>query len=469
MAQGGTSHSLRRLCRAACGLVAVIALVVFLGGWAAGWAPLRNLVPGTVGMKWQTAVGLLLAATALYLLIEPVGRGHRVAARGCATATLVFGLAVLGEYVFGWRLGVDELLFRDASARALGSAHPGRVAPMTAICLVLTGTALLTLDLPPRGRWRVAELAIAPVAVIGVLTVIGYLYAIPSFYGPASAAKMALGAGACFLLLAAGILIARPRGRLVTLATTDDPGGVMARRLLPVAIILPLLLGWARVKAGEAGLFGERAGTWWLSAVTVLAFTALIGRVAVRLSHYAQRGRELEAELVRLANHDALTGLYNRHRFDQELAEAVLRADRDREPCSVLIVDLDGMKEVNDGLGHAAGDQMLQAVAATFRLRLRAADVVGRIGGDEFGILLPATGEARARILAESLCTTIGALRVPTPAGEAVTTVSIGIAGTQPGGEDPEAVMARADDAMYRVKRAGGDGVAAARAPAAAG
>jgi diguanylate cyclase (GGDEF)-like protein len=457
---GVSAPSLRRACHVACALVAVIALVVFFGGWVAGDLALRTIVPGTVGMKWQTAVGLLALAAGLFLLVDPPSPRRRRLADAAALIGLLVGATVLAEYLFGWRSGFDEFLFRDTTGHRLGIAHPGRLAPTTALCLLLVGAALLLLDARPVGRWRPAELLVLPVAAVGMLTLIGYLYEIPGLYGPASAAKMALGTGVCVLCLATGVLLARPHGRLVSLATTDDPGGIMMRRLLPLGIALPLVLGWIRLRLGEAGIFGDRAGTWWLAASTAVVLTVLIARVAAQLSLYAARGRVLEAELVALANHDALTGLYNRRRFDQELAHVAAVAARAGIACSLLIIELDRLKVVNDSLGHAAGDRLLQDVAGVLTDRLREADVAARIGGDEFGVLLPATTVAGACVLAQVLCDAVAALRLHTEDGDAWTTISVGVAALGAGTGGTLDAMVRADQAMYRAKRAGGGQVA---------
>lgn len=263
--------ALRRLCRAASWSVLVVATVAFVGGWMFDVRPLRNLVPGTIEMKPFTAAGLFCSAAALEVLLDlSVAGRRRLVGRMFAVITVAIGAAVLCEYVFGWRLGIDELLFRDTTGRALKVPYPGRLAPTTAIDLILIGVALLTLDCRVHRGWSAAELLVLPVVVIAATSVIGYIYAIPQFYGPASAAKMALNTAICFLVLAGGVVLARPRGRLVRLATTDDPGGIMTRRLLPLAVGLPILLGWARLAAVNAGVFDDRVGAWWLSAATAV-------------------------------------------------------------------------------------------------------------------------------------------------------------------------------------------------------
>ncbi len=455
---------LRRAAIAACGLVVFVSLLVLVGGWVFGRIELRSIVPGTVGMKALTAIGLLTASLSLLATLQPHAHRRLVAAqRGLALFTLLLGALVLGEHVFGWRLGIDELLFVDHVGRAAGSAHPGRFAPTTAINLMLLGAALLAIDREPRHGWRRSELLVLPAALVAFMSIIGYTYGIPAFYGPASAAKMALNTATSFLVVAIGVVLARPHGHVLRLATTDDPGGVMMRRLGPVAVVLPLLLGWLRLKAGDHGIFTNRVGTWWLTAATIGCFLALIWRVGSRLSAADRDQCALRRELERLANHDGLTDLYNRHRFDEELRRALAAAERYGRPASLLILDLDRMKAVNDELGHHVGDAMLRAVADILRAELRRTDIAARMGGDEFGILLSETEPDAAAVLAERILSAIRAFRAPSEDGraDAWTTASIGIARLD-GAAPIERALARADDAMYEAKRAGGDRFAVA-------
>ncbi len=107
--------------------------------------------------------------------------------------------------------------------------------------------------------------------------------------------------------------------------------------------------------------------------------------------------RELELHLVELAQRDSLTGLWNRRRFEDDLAKQIARCRRYGDEAALLVLDLDGFKEINDTLGHLAGDDVLRALADGLSQRLRASDSAARIGGDEFALLLPNVGDAEAR------------------------------------------------------------------------
>jgi len=442
--------------------VVAIGCIVLFGGWMLGVSALKNVVPGTVFMKASTASALASAGASLLLLRNPdASRRRRSAGMACAIYPLAVGLAFLSEFTLGWDLGIDEFPFRDVVGREQGVPFPGRLAPATAVNFVLVGLALLTLDRRPGRGWRPAEVLVVPVALVAAMSMIGYAYSIPAFYGPGSAAKMAINTAACFLVLTAGVLLARPHGRLMALAMTTAPGGMMARRLLPFAVFLPLALGWLRLKASDAGLFDDRVGTWWLTATTTLAMVLLIWRGAARLNTADTGRRKLESRLSELANHDQMTGLCNRHRFEEEMAAHGARVHRHGGSTTLIVIDLDGLKRVNDQLGHAAGDELIRGVSQAITSRLRTTDVAGRLGGDEFGVLLLESTPEGAMKVAHDLLAAIRAGGPEAGGTGAWSTASIGIAYSAAlADEDGQALLAEADEAMYAAKRAGGDRVA---------
>ena len=160
-----------------------------------------------------------------------------------------------------------------------------------------------------------------------------------------------------------------------------------------------------------------------------------------------------------LAERDMLTQLYNRRRFEEALAESLSYSARYQPAGSLVLFDLDGFKSVNDGHGHAAGDQVLVAVARAVSERARDTDIVARLGGDEFAVILPHTGPAGAERFGRSLVDLVSSLRFDFSPGEAPVTVSVGAA---PFADetDPEPVVTAADRALYEAKRAGGNGFA---------
>lgn len=170
---------------------------------------------------------------------------------------------------------------------------------------------------------------------------------------------------------------------------------------------------------------------------------------------YAAERKQAERRVSQLAHTDALTGLANRAAFLDRVRRAVAQARRNQTRLSLLYLDLDGFKGINDTLGHAAGDAVLQAFADRLVRGVRPYDVVGRLGGDEFAILLE---DVRASVDVEHVAQRIldsMASPVVVPEGDLAVGTSIGI-GTYPeGGDTPEALLADADTAMYAAKRSG--------------
>jgi len=188
-------------------------------------------------------------------------------------------------------------------------------------------------------------------------------------------------------------------------------------------------------------------------AILGVSLAALLASLIVSWSR-GERMRELE----RQASQDALTGLGNRRRFEEDLAATMARSRRDGTTGALLMLDLDRFKQVNDVHGHPAGDQLIKEVAETLRKRTRASDSLARLGGDEFAVILPRCSRGEAQIAAEAIA---GEIREHHPQdGLDPVTVSIGVAMF---GEDPQTsaatVVADADAAMYAAKDEGRDAV----------
>ncbi len=183
--------------------------------------------------------------------------------------------------------------------------------------------------------------------------------------------------------------------------------------------------------------------------IGILWLTLLLGR-ELRRRHDAEQG------LATLAATDSLTGLANRRRLDQVLRQEWARAQRNRKPLAVLMVDVDHFKAFNQRHGHAGGDHVLREVATTLELCIRRpADLAARYGGEEFQVVLPETELAGARLLAERIRASVEAMP-PFGDDERSVTVSVGIGLHVPGNaQDLSALLADADEALYRAKANG--------------
>ena len=177
--------------------------------------------------------------------------------------------------------------------------------------------------------------------------------------------------------------------------------------------------------------------------------------LAARVSEIESLAAQLREQAIR----DPLTNLYNRRYLEESLRRELARVRRSGEPLVVAMLDVDRFKLVNDGHGHATGDAVLQKLAEQLRSHVRDSDLVGRIGGEEFVIVLVGASLAIARQRAEQWRASFAASSVPAPGGASVRcTLSIGLA-LRHGDEPPEALLRRADTALYQAKAAGRDRV----------
>jgi diguanylate cyclase (GGDEF)-like protein len=177
------------------------------------------------------------------------------------------------------------------------------------------------------------------------------------------------------------------------------------------------------------------------------------------------KAEKTEAELRYIADHDSLTGLLDRRRFRAELDQYVSFSARYGGQGAVMIIDIDGLKAVNDSLGHHAGDNLIRHIAAIMRERVRTTDIVARLSGDEFAVLMPQTDTEGAMQLGEDLRAQI-AESAAAGLDVEMATISVGI--TMFGGErgiGAEAVLVAADQAMYRAKEEGRNQIALFRHP----
>jgi two-component system cell cycle response regulator len=187
-------------------------------------------------------------------------------------------------------------------------------------------------------------------------------------------------------------------------------------------------------------------------------------RTQLRRKRYQERLRNMVSSAVELAISDPLTGLYNRRYLDAHLRSTVARAEATSKPVCVLVFDIDHFKEVNDTYGHDAGDDVLREFAERLRRGVRNIDLVSRYGGEEFLLVMPETDAEFAGAVAERLRSDVEKVAFQTRSGTFPVTVSIGIAEWQGASDTAEALIKRADTALYSAKRSGRNRVVASAA-----
>ena len=253
----------------ACGWAVVALGVLVLIGWAVDSSALTRIAPGMPSMKPLTAVAMILIGAALVLLApaESPGARHRLGVGLGAAATLI-AAAVLAEYLFG-DLGIDDLLFGDSQADA------GRPSSVTAVAVGLCGLALVTLDRDPP-RHRAAAVLVPLLGFVVLATLVGYAYDVDYLRGTSSTPGMALPSAIALGLTAIAIALSRPKRGIVAFLGGDDPASTLARRLAPLAVLLPLFLGALRIAAEDLGLLGEHVGLALTTLASIIVLLAVI-------------------------------------------------------------------------------------------------------------------------------------------------------------------------------------------------
>jgi diguanylate cyclase (GGDEF)-like protein len=203
--------------------------------------------------------------------------------------------------------------------------------------------------------------------------------------------------------------------------------------------------------------------------LNVFAGCVVLGLLLMRWLPLAVRERgqaeQHASDLEKLAAVDWLTGLYNRRHFEALARAELARCQRYLRPLSVLMMDIDHFKTVNDRFGHAAGDRVLQAVAAVCQATKRDADVVARVGGEEFAVMLPETSDTAAVQFAERLRRQLQDHAPMLESGKLPVTISVGVAAATAATTGVDALMRCADEALYEAKRSGRDRVCVWRVP----
>jgi two-component system NtrC family sensor kinase len=270
--------------------IAVIAIgCTVILGWIFDLQLLKSILPGLVTMKANAAVCFILGGFSLFILqrrrAELTARKHQKIANclifSCSFLIILISLLTLVQYSFNVDLGIDQLLFKDSSTLT-SPAAPGRMAPNTAAAFLLLGTALLLLS-ERRPKYLRVQILSCCAFLIAFLGLIGYIYGKALFYRIGDYTGMALHASAAFMLLSFGILFACPERGLIAVIASERAGGIMARRLLPQAIIIPPLVGYFILLGERLQAYTPEVGISLLSVLNVMIFTVLIWQNAKTL------------------------------------------------------------------------------------------------------------------------------------------------------------------------------------------
>ena len=287
---------LRTLVLLASGSVAVLT-GCFLGLWLSQREWVIEIVSSR--MKANTALCLLCASGALLLQRRaPAAAGRVRLARALAAVCALLGFLTLCQYLFGWDLHLDQLLARGDSSQQ-SRIFPGRMAPNAAVGLFFLGTALAVLDLRPLGRFRLAPALLFGASVVGVITLVGYLYRTATLYRVTTYVRISPYTAVCLLVLALSALCARPHRPPIAVLLGRGSAGFLARRMLLGAVLVPLALGWLRLEGERAGLYDTTAGTAFFVVAQMVFFGVFIWTTVRALGTLEDKREEAEREVRR--------------------------------------------------------------------------------------------------------------------------------------------------------------------------
>jgi len=273
-------------------------IVIVIGGLAlVGWAfdiPLfKSILPGLTTLKANTAIAFILIGAALWLLRdERFDLRKRRLAQLSILLVFLIAFLTLTEYIFGWNLGIDQLIFRDTAS----AFFPGRMARASAFGLLILSIALWRLNRHP----LFTQLCALVVIGVALLALAGYLYGVAALYGVSVYGAVSLSGAFAFLIVGSGILLARPYTGLMTVITSYSPGGVFARRLLPAVILVPLFIGWLRLKGQQRGLYGTEFGLALFALSNIIILTILVWWIAALLNKADAKRKQDEARIHKL-------------------------------------------------------------------------------------------------------------------------------------------------------------------------
>jgi PAS domain S-box-containing protein len=298
--------------------ISIVAGILVLAGWWLHITVLTSIRPGLISMKPNTAACFLLLGIALLLLRTPVTGSTSLeltrlwGSRVCATVAILTGAASLIERFAARDFGID-LLFVPHTLLATQGTQVALMAAASGVAFVLLGAALLLIDWETPRKHRPAQLLAILIIAIGFISILGYIYGVEPLSGSAGHTAMAVHTAVIFALLGLAVLFARPASGMVSVLTSDLLGGLMARRFFPILLVLPVVIGWLRLKGQLAGHYNTEFGLALFTASNVAISAVVLWTGALWLNRVdtdKRRAEERDEELAAIvaSSSDAIVG-----------------------------------------------------------------------------------------------------------------------------------------------------------------
>lgn len=551
--------------------ITLIGVVVLLG-WIFDISAIKSVPLDLASMKSNTAACFILTGISIFLQQTRRSRLWTISvAKVFASCVALIGLLTILEYIFDCSLGMDQLIVKDLSPD-VSTFSPGRMSPNTALNFLVIGITLLILNVKIRNTYHPFQYLNLATSAISLLAFVTYVYDIRSLYFVVPYRGMALHTTVTFVITCASIFLSRPDQGIVAVLVSAGGGGVLARRLLPIAIGIPLFLGWLALFVQKIWIPNIEFTIAFIVIFTIIIFTFFIWQYArilerkdteretmfeqvqelsyaveqspntvvitdtngniqyvnqkfTQLTGYTSAeiigknprtlksnkmppegykelwrtitsGREwsgeiinkkkngefywektligpiknsegiithfvsvkedvterkmMEAELKILSTTDKLTQAYNRTKFDEIILKEFAFSRRYNKPLSLVMIDIDHFKGINDNFGHNTGDYVLKTVSGIIKDTIRETDYLVRWGGEEFLVVATNMRLEEARELSERIRNEIEKYAFD----QGTVTASLGITQYKTG-DTVHTLLQRADAALYLAKNNG--------------
>ena len=370
-------HALAMLSLIITGSIGLLVLLLWFVPALDGLAP-----PIWAKMTANTAVGLLLSV--LFLVCSFLHCPARLRWVGMVAAIMVLflGVLTLTEYIADISLGFDRLLPYDPS-----SAFPGRTSPQGAYGFTVLAIAMLTMRQSKNAWSLVSDFATLLLIAFNLTMFAGYIYGAIDLVNFGPMTSMAPHTLLGFWCLAEVLIIMRAEhGDVFAVLVNIGIGSRIVRLIMPGALVVPFIFLISETYARNSGALGAPYVEAIASTSASVLSICVIAWMGLRING-------LERDLRDQSLTDELTGVYNRRGFYFLGQQAIREAERARSELAVFFFDLDGLKRVNDLHGHEIGSEMIKAFAGILNTTFRHSDIVGRVGGDEFGVITVREGK----------------------------------------------------------------------------
>ncbi|MFA4980958.1 MAG: ATP-binding protein [Candidatus Omnitrophota bacterium] len=279
-----------RLASEFCAVFSAVLGIAAVAGWAFNIDALKAVIPGSAHVMPNHALAIVASAAAIWLLqTKRLNKNTVLVARILAAAIFLLGLVTLSEYILNSGPGIDQLIFKESVPQAADpvsgiACASGRMSPNSCVNFILIGLALLLLDKRTKRSSSPAQTLILIEGSLSFLAIVGYTYGVRLLYGIASCTMLSLTGAVTFLTIFLSVLFARPDTGVMTVLTRDNAGGMLARRLVFLALIVPLAAEWVVDLGHGAGLYDNTYHSALHAVIVIIAFLYISISTAKTLS-----------------------------------------------------------------------------------------------------------------------------------------------------------------------------------------